>query len=127
MNAPAASPELAHNISRLSHMELPGAGQVYIRAVHLHRSPDEFGAVGTSIIDIVGPPQAAHRVADILDDPNSHSHKARVDRRHHDRQQRANGAAHRPQGRQSSQPHAAALEQRSGATPTAGTRAATRA
>ncbi len=79
MNAPATTPQLAHNITPLAHMELPGAGQVYIQGQyafvgHLTNSQK----LGTSILDISEPrkPRIVSQI--MLDDPDSHSHKARV-------------------------------------------------
>src|SRR4051812_38282160 len=31
MNAPIATPKLSHNVTRISHLDLPGAGQVYVQ------------------------------------------------------------------------------------------------
>jgi hypothetical protein len=79
MNAPAATPQLAHNITHLAHMELPGAGQVYIQGQyafvgHLTNSQ----RFGTTILDISEPrkPRIVSQI--MLEDPDSHSHKARV-------------------------------------------------
>src|SRR5882672_2666513 len=70
---------LAHRVHRLGHLDLPGAGQVCVSGNHAYvghiPSPSQLG---TSIIDI-SDPRAPRVVATItLDDPQSHSHKARV-------------------------------------------------
>jgi hypothetical protein len=70
---------LARNVRRLGHLDLAGAGQVTIAGNHAYvghiPSPSQLG---TSIIDI-SDPRAPRVVATItLDDPGSHSHKARV-------------------------------------------------
>ncbi|MBI3045108.1 MAG: RNA polymerase subunit sigma-70 [Betaproteobacteria bacterium] len=73
------SPKLARNVTRLAHMELPGAGQVYVEgncAYIGHLSNQE--RLGTSILDVSDPrrPRIVSQI--FLEDPNSHSHKARV-------------------------------------------------
>lgn len=78
MNAPS-SPNLAHNVERLAHMEITGAGQVYVQGHYAylgHLTNKE--RLGTSIIDISDPrkPRVVSQIH--LEDPNSHSHKARV-------------------------------------------------
>lgn len=67
------------NIRHLAYMELPGAGQVcvqgnYAYIGHLTNSQ----GLGTSILDISDPrtPRIVSQIK--LEDPNSHSHKARV-------------------------------------------------
>src|ERR1700716_832049 len=79
MNKIDQQPSLAHNVRRLGHLDLAGAGQVTIAGNHAYvghiPSPSQLG---TSIIDI-SDPRAPRVVATItLDDPGSHSHKARV-------------------------------------------------
>jgi hypothetical protein len=74
-----SKPKLAHNVTRLAHMELPGAGQVYVEGQYAylgHLGNKE--RLGTSILDISDPrkPRVVSQIT--LDDPNSHSHKARV-------------------------------------------------
>jgi hypothetical protein len=70
---------LARNVRRLGHLDLPGAGQVTIAGSHAfvgHITNQD--RLGTSIIE-VSDPQRPRLVATItLDDPESHSHKARV-------------------------------------------------
>src|SRR3954452_25145543 len=78
MNAPQ-QPRLAQNVTRLSRLELPGAGQVYVdgRYAYVGHIPNKQ-QLGTSILDITDPkdPRIVSQVH--LDDPESHSHKARV-------------------------------------------------
>ncbi len=79
MNAPAQAPKLSHNVTRVSRLELPGAGQVYVDGNYAY-----FGHItnkqqlGTSIVDISDPrnPKLVSQIK--LDDAESHSHKARV-------------------------------------------------
>jgi len=74
-----AKPDLARNVTRLAHMELPGAGQVYVEGNYAYlghlTNPERLG---TSILDVSDPrkPRIVSQI--FLDDPNSHSHKARV-------------------------------------------------
>ena len=70
---------LARNVRRLGHLDLPGAGQVTIAGSHAfvgHITNQDH--LGTSIIE-VSDPRRPRLVATItLDDPELHSHKARV-------------------------------------------------
>src|SRR5688572_23915270 len=79
MNAPVHTPQLAHNVTRLSHLDLPGAGQVYVdgKYAYVGHIPNKQD-LGTSILDISDAknPKIVSQI--ILDDPQSHSHKARV-------------------------------------------------
>jgi hypothetical protein len=79
MNAPAGKPRLAHNVTRVSRLELPGAGQVYVdgRYAYVGHIPNPQ-QLGTSILDISDPrhPKIVSQI--VLEDPESHSHKARV-------------------------------------------------
>src|SRR5262245_52281922 len=71
--------ELARNVKRLSRIELPGAGQVYVAGnyAYVGHLPNQQ-RLGTSILD-VSDPRKPRLVSQIqLDDPRSHSHKARV-------------------------------------------------
>src|SRR5215471_13801641 len=71
--------QLSRNVTRLSHLELPGAGQVYVAGdyAYVGHIPNSR-QLGTSILD-VSDPRAPRVVSQIhLDDPESHSHKARV-------------------------------------------------
>ena len=72
-------PSLACNVRRVGHLDLPGAGQVCISGGHAYvghiPSPSQLG---TSIIDVSDPrnPRVVSTIT--LDDPQSHSHKARA-------------------------------------------------
>jgi hypothetical protein len=70
---------LAHNIKRLSRLELPGAGQVYVdgKFAYVGHIPNKE-QLGTSILDVSDPRQPRVVSQIFLDDPTSHSHKARV-------------------------------------------------
>lgn len=79
MSAVPHSMPLSHNVTRVSYLDLPGAGQVYVSGNHCyigHITNKE--RLGTSILDISDPrkPRLVSQV--FLDDPDSHSHKARV-------------------------------------------------
>lgn len=79
MNAPEKPKSVAHNVKHLSEMELTGAGQVYVQGNYAyigHLTNKE--RLGTSILDISDPrkPRIVSQIH--LEDPNSHSHKARV-------------------------------------------------
>ncbi len=67
------------NIRRLSHMELTGAGQVYVEGRYAYighlTNPERLG---TTILDISNPREPRIVSQIVLDDPGSHSHKARV-------------------------------------------------
>jgi hypothetical protein len=71
--------ELARNVKRLARLELPGAGQVYVQGKHAYIGHiPNAQQLGTSILD-VSDPREPRIVSQIhLDDPESHSHKARV-------------------------------------------------
>ena len=79
MNAPAQNPALSHRVTRVSHLDLPGAGQVYVDGQYAYighiPNPQQLG---TSILDVSDAknPQVVAQLT--LDDPESHSHKARV-------------------------------------------------
>ncbi len=72
-------PSLARNVRRLGHLDLPGAGQVCISGGHAYvghiPSPSQLG---TSIIDVSDPKNPRVVSTITLDDPQSHSHKARA-------------------------------------------------
>ena len=71
--------QLAHNVKRLSRLDLPGAGQVYVdgKYAYIGHIPNQQ-QLGTSILDVSDPknPKIVSQIK--LDDPESHSHKARV-------------------------------------------------
>jgi len=79
MNAPHQAPVLSRNLTRLSHFDLPGAGQVYVtgKYAYVGHVTNKEG-LGTSILDISDPkkPKLLSQVP--VGDPDSHSHKARV-------------------------------------------------
>ena len=71
--------ELARNVTRLSRLELPGAGQVTVEerfAYVGHITNKE--RLGTSILDVSDPrnPKLVFQLR--VEEPESHSHKARV-------------------------------------------------
>lgn len=70
---------LARNVKRLSRLDLPGAGQVYVAGNHAYigHIPNKE-QLGTSILDVSDPkkPRVVSQI--FLEDPTSHSHKARV-------------------------------------------------
>jgi len=79
MDLPTHKPQLAHNVTRLAHLDLPGAGQVYVAGqyAYIGHIPNQ-SQLGTSIIDVADArnPRIVSQI--FLEDPNSHSHKARV-------------------------------------------------
>ena len=70
---------LTRNVARLSHLDLPGAGQVYVAGdyAYVGHIPNKQ-KLGTSILDVRDPknPRVVSQIS--LEDPDSHSHKARV-------------------------------------------------
>src|SRR4249920_947810 len=70
---------LARNVTRLSHLDLPGAGQVTVAGdyAYVGHIPNKQ-RLGTSILDVRDPknPRVVSQIS--LEDPDSHSHKARV-------------------------------------------------
>ena len=79
MGSMSSTPQLARNVKRLSRLELPGAGQVTIDGNHAyvgHITNKE--RLGTSILDVSDPrnPKLLSQIS--VDEPDSHSHKARV-------------------------------------------------
>ena len=79
MNAPSQVASLARNVTRISHLDLPGAGQVYVDGKHAyvgHITNKE--GLATSILDVSDPkkPRIVSQLP--VGDPDSHSHKARV-------------------------------------------------
>ena len=69
----------AHNVRRIAHLDVPGAGQVTVAGHHAYvgHIPNN-NRLGTTIIDIADPfhPRVVAQIT--LDDPDSHSHKVRV-------------------------------------------------
>ena len=70
---------VARNTRRLAHLDLGGAGQVYVNGDHAYigHLPNKDG-LGTSIVDVADPANPKLVSTITLDDPTSHSHKARV-------------------------------------------------
>src|SRR5436189_4408007 len=70
---------LARNVSRLSHLDLPGAGQVTVAGdyAYVGHIPNKQ-KLGTSILDVRDPKKPRVLSQIFLEDPDSHSHKARV-------------------------------------------------
>ena len=70
---------MARNVRRLGHLDLPGAGQVCVAGKHAYvgHIPNK-DHLGTSIVDISDPANPRVVATITLDDPASHSHKARV-------------------------------------------------
>jgi hypothetical protein len=70
---------LARNVRRHGHLDLPGAGQVAVVGSHAYVGHiPNADQLGTSIIDIADPKRPRVIAIITLDDPESHSHKARV-------------------------------------------------
>ena len=70
---------LARNVKRLGHLDLPGAGQVTVEGNCAYVGHIANGqGLGTTILDVADPakPRILSRI--MLEDANSHSHKARV-------------------------------------------------
>ena len=70
---------LARNVTRLAHLDLPGAGQVTVAGdfAYVGHIPNKQ-RLGTSILDVRDPKSPKVLSQIFLDDPDSHSHKARV-------------------------------------------------
>ncbi len=70
---------LARNVTRLSHLDLPDAGQVTVAGdyAYVGHSPNKQ-KLGTSILDVRDPKHPRVLSQIFLDDPDSHNHKARV-------------------------------------------------
>ena len=79
MNAPQQAPALTKNVARVSHLDLPGAGQVYVEGKYAyvgHITNKE--GLGTSILDVSDPKKPRLLSQLPVGDAHSHSHKARV-------------------------------------------------
>src|SRR5437660_10464472 len=70
---------LARNVARLSHLDLPGSGQVYVARdyAYVGHIPNKQ-RLGTSILDVRDPKHPKVLSQIFIDDLDSHSHKARV-------------------------------------------------
>ena len=79
MDASQQGAPLARNVKRLSRLELPGAGQVYVAGqyAYIGHIPNKE-QLGTTILDVSDPKKPRIVSQIFLDDPTSHSHKARV-------------------------------------------------
>ena len=77
MSTPAAP--LARKVKRLSHVDLPGAGQVTVAGDHAYigHVPNQQ-SVGTSVLDVSNPREPRILSQILMQDPESHSHKVRV-------------------------------------------------
>ncbi|MDP2241866.1 MAG: hypothetical protein Q8K18_17140 [Burkholderiales bacterium] len=79
MDGTPSAAQLARNVKRLSRLELPGAGQVLVEGsyAYIGHIPNKE-QLGTSILDVSDPKNPRIVSQLFLDDPTSHSHKARV-------------------------------------------------
>jgi hypothetical protein len=71
--------KLSHNVTRIAHLDLPGAGQVSVHGNYAYVGHiTNRQRLGTSILDVSDPrePKVVSQI--VLDDAESHSHKARV-------------------------------------------------
>jgi hypothetical protein len=70
---------IAHNIRRIAHLDLIGAGQVTVEGnyAYVGHITNKEG-LGTTILDVSDPKNPRIASTIMLDDPDSHSHKARV-------------------------------------------------
>jgi len=79
MSGSGITAPISRNVRRLSHLELPGAGQVNIsgHSAFVGHIPNPQ-ALGTTILDIADPrnPRVVSQIQ--VDDPDSHSHKVRA-------------------------------------------------
>lgn len=73
------NPPLAHRVKRLGHLDLAGAGQVTVAGTHAYigHIPNKE-QLSTTILDIADPSRPKIVATLKMDDPESHSHKARV-------------------------------------------------
>jgi len=73
------SPPLAKGVKRLAHLDLAGAGQVTVVGTHAYigHIPNKQ-QLGTTILDVADPKRPRVLATIKVDDPESHSHKARV-------------------------------------------------
>ena len=76
---PNSGDVLARNVARVGHLDLPGAGQVTVEGDYAYVGHIANGqGLGTTILDVADPAHPRILSQIMLDDPNSHSHKARV-------------------------------------------------
>jgi hypothetical protein len=79
MGGPSGTPQLACNVRHIARLELPGAGQVRVAGRYAyvgHITNKE--RLGTSILDVSDPRKPRVLSQIFVDEPDSHSHKARV-------------------------------------------------
>jgi hypothetical protein len=70
---------LSRNVRRVGHLDLAGAGQVTVSGAHAYVGHiTNADGLGTSIVDVSEPRRPRVVATVTLDDPQSHSHKARV-------------------------------------------------
>src|SRR6185295_6258929 len=79
MNAPQQAPSLTKNVTRVSRLDLQGAGQVYVdgKYAYVGHITNKEG-LATSILDVSDPKNPRVLVQLPVGDKVSHSHKARV-------------------------------------------------
>ena len=79
MNAPHPAPSLRKNVTRVSHLDLQGAGQVYVdgKYAYVGHITNKEG-LATSILDVSDPKKPRVLAQLPVGDKVSHSHKARV-------------------------------------------------
>jgi len=73
------TPQLARNVKRVSRLELPGAGQIYVAGKYAYVGHiTNRQQLGTSILDVsdASHPKLLSQIK--VDEPDSHSHKTRV-------------------------------------------------
>ena len=79
MNAPHPAPSLTKNVTRVSHLDLQGAGQVYVdgKYAYVGHITNKEG-LATSILDVADPKHPKLLAQLPVGDKVSHSHKVRV-------------------------------------------------
>src|SRR6185436_5752343 len=79
MNAPQQAPSLTKNVTRVSRLDLQGAGQVYVDGnyAYVGHITNKEG-LATSILDVSDPKKPKLLCQLNVDLPDSHSHKTRV-------------------------------------------------
>lgn len=78
-NAASTAGAVSDRVRRVGHLDLAGAGQVYVSGnyAYIGHIPRPDG-LGTTILDVSDPKNPKVVSTITLDDPDSHSHKARV-------------------------------------------------
>src|SRR5512138_3039474 len=74
-----ASGPIAQNVKRLSRLDIPGAGQVFLAGTRafVGHVPNPQN-IGTTILDVADPRKPRILSQIMMDDPDSHSHKVRA-------------------------------------------------